>query len=918
MKILVVDREEDLPVAVAILESAPGNEVQSVTTGPQALEMTDGGEIDLLITEVFMEPMNGFTLRNKLENRHRGMRTIFLTGYDLAPYAEHTAGYEIVTKPATPQKLLPAIARATVGMVKKAEPAAVIEPPAAEPAPPKPVPVAETKPAVPVKSAPPAAKTQPIRSEPAPRPPDEKAPPAFVKGFNAEAIASEEEFVEAAQVPEPSPEPPRPIVSEPPVVEAKAPEPVAPLASELPRVPKPIPAPAPVSVPAPLAAEPPKIAVPIKQPEPPAPPAQAAAPAVQTTLPPPEPVPAEPPEPEPSPVPEPVVQAAAPAPASSAAQAATSGKGVPIVLPPKPTADEAAKIAMKVSAATLPKTTPEATAPPIVTAAAPAPSVPPLSRPQVKSATANDPMLSKTLGNYRIERRLGNGHWGPVYLAIQTSMNREVALEMLAPERIGDIKAREAFTATSRAKAGVQHPHILSVYEADEAEGYLFYTHEYVDGLTLAQMVVKGQTVTDHVAVQMIKAISQALAHLHQHGIAHSIPEATDIYLGKDGLPYVSNVAQPGKEMPPVQEEICTMAEVIRTVLPHGDAGETGLRSMLTRMAITNQMGFQSWPPLFQAIQEIEPKVVPLDAFKLSAQDEAAIRAVEQARKKQRNAIISSLVSLIVLLGVLGGVVYFEFLRPISHDYSDEVVKIGEGEFIYQDGQKITLPTYYIDKYEVTMGEYGKFLQYWKEHDYTTEYDSPLQPKGLDHTPKDWDLYYGRAAAALAKWRYVKGVPISLDCPAFNVTYFDAYAYAKWKGRRLPTQEEWEKAARGPYGNLYPWGNVWDPTKLNAGTDYQVMPPEGYKATVDGFNWWNPVDAILTDKSYYGVIGMAGNVSEWTDSWDASKTYVYIRGGNYKSNSAQAMLTTQIKAYPQVFAETLGFRTVSDTPPAGK
>ena len=87
MKILVVDREEDLAKALAVLGQAPGNEILSAPTGDEALEITQGHEVDLLITEVFLEPMNGFTLRNKMENRHPGIRTIFLSGYDLAPYA---------------------------------------------------------------------------------------------------------------------------------------------------------------------------------------------------------------------------------------------------------------------------------------------------------------------------------------------------------------------------------------------------------------------------------------------------------------------------------------------------------------------------------------------------------------------------------------------------------------------------------------------------------------------------------------------------------------------------------------------------------------------------------------------------------------------------------------------------------------
>ncbi len=174
-------------------------------------------------------------------------------------------------------------------------------------------------------------------------------------------------------------------------------------------------------------------------------------------------------------------------------------------------------------------------------------------------AAVPDPFLGKTLGSYRIERRLGRGKWGPVYLAIQTSMNRPVAMEMLAPEKAGEEAARQNFVATARAKAAVQHPHILSVYEADQAEGHYFYTHEYVDGFTLAQLAARGEGLSEPMALQTIKYVAQGLSHMHHHKIAHSIPDATDIYIGTDGLPYLSNVALPTDDMPAMQEEICTL-----------------------------------------------------------------------------------------------------------------------------------------------------------------------------------------------------------------------------------------------------------------------------------------------------------------------------------------------------------------------
>ena len=989
MKILVADRQEDLRAVLDILEKTPGNEIQAASTGEEALALAQTHGVDLLITEVFIEPMNGFTLRNKMENRHPGVRTIFVSGYDLSPYTEHTLGYEIVTKPVTPHGLFQAIARSKVGVgqtapapapAPSAAPAAVPPPaatqmplplqrvPAPTPTPtriplpsalaqeetpaadataaaipvatPRATPAQAATPvavprAIPAQAATPVAVPRAIPAQPATPVAVPRAIPAQPATPVAVPRAIPTQPATPVAVPRAIPAPTATSVAVPRAIPAQAATPVA-----VPRatpsqpatpvaVPRAIPAQAatPVAVPR---ATPEPTATPVAVPR--AIPAPAATPiAVPRATPEPTATPVAVPRATASPAITPVaVPRATPAPAPTRvnvprvtpAPAATAA-AVPRAIPAPTAAPAAVPKATPVPTAT-PAAMPRAAAAPVVTPvavprAAPVASATPAALPKAAPApvSASDPLLGKTLGSYRIERRLGNGKWGSVYFAIQTSMNRPVAMEVLSADRAGNETARQNFVATARAKAAVQHPHILSVYEADQAEGHYFYTHEYVDGFNLAQLKARDEGLSEPVALQTIKSIAQGLSHLHQQQIGHSAPTDTDIYIGADGLPYLSNVALPGQQMQTPQEEIRALGALIRDLLPNGQAEDRGLQAMLTRMSVTTQAGFQSWPALFQAIQAIEPKVIPADAFKLSAQDQAAIHAVEEARKRQKMQVIFSIVGFFVFLCVMGVLVWWNFMRPTTHDYSNEMVEIPAGQFIYQDGQKLILPAFYIDKYDVTMAEYAKFIDYLAQHNNTTEFDNPQQPAGRSHTPYHWDIYYGRASSSISAYHTVRGVPITLDCPVFNVDYFDAYAYAKWKGRRLPTEQEWEKAARGPNGNLYPWGNAWDPKKTNAGGDYMAEPPDGYKPGVDGYNWWAPVDAFPTDRSEYGVIGMAGNVSEWTDSWDATKTYPVIRGGNFKSTQDKALTTAAIRdAYPDKFAETLGFRTASDKPPA--
>ena len=96
-----------------------------------------------------------------------------------------------------------------------------------------------------------------------------------------------------------------------------------------------------------------------------------------------------------------------------------------------------------------------------------------------------------------------------------------------------------------------------------------------------------------------------------------------------------------------------------------------------------------------------------------------------------------------------------------------------------------------------------------------------------------------------------------------ELTWWDAYAYAKWRGRDLPSEQEWEKAARGTKGFQYPWGEEPSQKLANTGEDHKPGQP-GTKGQIDGYNFWGDVDSMPKDKSAYGVIGMAGNVSEWT------------------------------------------------------
>jgi len=131
--------------------------------------------------------------------------------------------------------------------------------------------------------------------------------------------------------------------------------------------------------------------------------------------------------------------------------------------------------------------------------------------------------------------------------------------------------------------------------------------------------------------------------------------------------------------------------------------------------------------------------------------------------------------------------------------------------------------------------------------------------------------------------------------PVVCVSWFGADAYAKWAGKRLPTEEEWEKAARGHGGRKYPWGDKFDSSLCNS--------HEG------GIGGTTEIDKYPKGKSCYGCYDMAGNLSEWTDSWyDESKNFKVLRGGSYYSGFDSCRCSSRSRGDPDDRGYGSGFR----------
>jgi iron(II)-dependent oxidoreductase len=212
-----------------------------------------------------------------------------------------------------------------------------------------------------------------------------------------------------------------------------------------------------------------------------------------------------------------------------------------------------------------------------------------------------------------------------------------------------------------------------------------------------------------------------------------------------------------------------------------------------------------------------------------------------------------------------------------------DMVKVAAGPFLYgEDKQPSTIDhAYEIDAYPVTNAQFAKFIEAkgYENKKYWSKEGLSWLDKEKVTSPRYW---------VDEKWN-------KPEHPVVGVTYYEAEAYAKWSGKRLPTEQEWEKAARGDNGQQYPWGEEFDKSLCNT-------EESGIGATT-------PVNSYPGGKSPYGCYDMAGNVWEWTASYreEGSNTPV-LRGGSWYNDRDSARCANRDGYDPNYWNYNVGFR----------
>ncbi len=483
--------------------------------------------------------------------------------------------------------------------------------------------------------------------------------------------------------------------------------------------------------------------------------------------------------------------------------------------------------------------------------------------------------LPARLGKYELQEFLGGG-MSHVYKAFDTVIGRTVAVKILVEPAAQDSDARDRFLAEARTAAKVTHENIISIYDfGTDAEMGLFMVMEFLQGEDLRHAIKNGHTGDLCSKLQIALQIARALEFIHKNRIIHRDIKPENVHISTTGVVKLMDFGiaksedlsrtQPGYVL---GTPYYMAPEQVRGEPLTGLVDVYAFGVMLFEL-LTGQKAFaaDSVDQIFYSILNVPMDVGPLQSAGIPQpviQLVAACNAKVAAERPQgfapiiaelermiaelsgetrvaerqpassaplirRSVLLAGLAALLLALGIGG---YFalrpaaapaaiskvaELAKTISTPTGDMVL-VPAGEFRFgQFKQVASLPAFYIDRTEVSNAAYARFCQ---------ATNAPLPESFPSDRP---------------------------DYPVVNVTIRDAREFARWAGKGLPTAMEWEKAARGTDGRIFPWGNEMQASRANTKNG-------------EAISQLQPVDSFPQGASPYGALQMIGNAWELVDT----------------------------------------------------
>jgi len=504
------------------------------------------------------------------------------------------------------------------------------------------------------------------------------------------------------------------------------------------------------------------------------------------------------------------------------------------------------------------------------------------------SAPLFDQFAVALAGRYTLVRELGQGGMGTVFLGQDVRLGREVAIKVLPPStrtRLGS----ERFHREVQLAAKLSHPHIVPLFEADEVEGFLYYVMEYVEGESLAQRIEREGPLALDQAVRITAEVGDALQYAHERGIIHRDIKPANILLSgghalvtdfgiaksvaesADGqtltgtgitvgtAAYMSPEQASGEKRIDARSDVYALAAVLYEMLA-GEPPFTGpsAQAIVARIIVDAPRPIRTVRPnvaahIEQALLAALAKV-PADrppsakAFVDTLSQPTAERPAVPPRRRWPLAVAGAAAALLAVAVLVA--VRTRAFRPRPAVRPAGMVLVPAGRYpvggpAARPTRLVALDSFYVDSTEVTVAAYRRYLD---------------------------------STGATAPW---SGSPPP-DWPATGILWSEAQQVCAWRGARLPTEEEWEAAARGPEGWRYPWGDAWDRGRANAGSVADTL---------------KPVGRFPLGRSFVGAVDMVGNAWEWVAAEHAGPggaVQHVIKGGAFNTSPGNAAASYRV------------------------